>query len=97
MQTVSGEPFDAYVRDHILEPLEMRRSTMSVTDAKQHGLVTGYRYWFGFPRSANLPFNRGNLPAGGLMSSAEDMAHYLRGGSSTTDATGRSRSSRPRA
>ena len=77
VQTVSGEPFEAYVRDHILEPLEMRSSTMSVTDARKRGLVTGYRYWFGFPRAANLPFNRGNLPAGGLMSSASDMAHYM--------------------
>jgi CubicO group peptidase (beta-lactamase class C family) len=77
VQTVSGQPYEMYVRQHILEPLGMRNSVMSVTEAKKRGLVTGYRYWFGFPRAADLPFNRGNLPAGGLISSVEDMAHYL--------------------
>jgi CubicO group peptidase (beta-lactamase class C family) len=77
VQTVSGQSYETYVRDHILVPLEMRNSVMSATAAKSHGLVTGYRYWFGFPFAADLPFNRGNLPAGGLISSAKDMAHYL--------------------
>ena len=77
VQTVSGQRYETYVRQHILAPLEMSNSVMSETAAKSHGLVTGYRYWFGFPFSADLPFNRGNLPAGGLISSVEDMAHYL--------------------
>lgn len=77
VQTVSGQSYETYLRDHILVPLEMRNSVMSVTAAKSHGLVTGYRYWFGFPFAADLPFNNGNLPAGGLISSVEDMAHYL--------------------
>jgi CubicO group peptidase (beta-lactamase class C family) len=77
VQTVSNQPYEAYVQQHILDPLEMRNSVMSVTEAKKRGLVTGYRYWFGFPRPVDLPFNRGNLPAGGLIASAEDMAHYL--------------------
>jgi CubicO group peptidase (beta-lactamase class C family) len=77
VQAVSGEPFETYVREHILIPLEMRNSVMSVTAAKEHGLVTGYRYWFGFPFAVGQPFNRGNLPAGGLISNVEDMSHYL--------------------
>jgi CubicO group peptidase (beta-lactamase class C family) len=77
VQTVSGQRYETYVRQHILAPLEMRNSVMSEAAAKSHGLVTGYRYWFGFPFAADLPFNSGNLPAGGLISSVEDMAHYL--------------------
>ena len=65
VQTVSNQPYEAYVQQHILDPLEMRNSVMSVTEAKKRGLVTGHRYWFGFPRPVDLPFNRGNLPAGG--------------------------------
>jgi CubicO group peptidase (beta-lactamase class C family) len=76
VQTVSGQPYETYVREHILVPLGMRSSVMSVTAAEQHGLVTGYRYWFGFPFAVGQPFNRGNLPAGGLISSVEDMAHF---------------------
>jgi CubicO group peptidase (beta-lactamase class C family) len=77
VQAVSGQPYETYVREHILTPLEMSHSVMTVTAAKQHGLVTGYRYWFGFPFAVGQPFNRGNLPAGGLISNVQDMAHYL--------------------
>lgn len=77
VQAVSGQPYETYVREHILIPLDMRNSVMSVTAAKEHGLVTGYRYWFGFPFAVGQPFNRGNLPAGGLISNVEDMSHYL--------------------
>jgi CubicO group peptidase (beta-lactamase class C family) len=77
VEKVSGQSYETYVKQHILDPLEMHNSVMSETAAKSRGLVTGYRYWFGFPFAADLPFNRGNLPAGGLISSAEDMAHYL--------------------
>jgi CubicO group peptidase (beta-lactamase class C family) len=77
VQAVSGQPYETYVREHILAPLGMRSSVMSVAAAEQHGLVTGYRYWFGFPFAVGQPFNRGNLPAGGLISNVEDMSHYL--------------------
>jgi CubicO group peptidase (beta-lactamase class C family) len=76
IEAVSGQSYETYVREHILVPLGMRNSLMSVTAAEQRGLVTGYRYWFGFPFAVGQPFNRGNLPAGGLISSVEDMAHY---------------------
>jgi hypothetical protein len=38
----------------------------------------GHRYWFGIPVAAhNMPLPQGSLPAGLLISSAEDMARYL--------------------
>jgi CubicO group peptidase (beta-lactamase class C family) len=77
VQAVSGQPYETYVRKHILVPLGMRDSVMSEAAAEQHGLVTGYRYWFGFPFAVGQPFNRGNLPAGGLISNVQDMSHYL--------------------
>ena len=77
VQAVSGQPYETYVRAHILAPLDMRNSVMSMPDAKARGLITGHRYWLGHPFAAELPFNRGNLPAGGLISSVEDMSHYL--------------------
>jgi hypothetical protein len=40
-------------------------------------MATGYRWWFGFPVPANMPFLRAELPAGFLISSAQDMAHYV--------------------
>ena len=38
----------------------------------------GHRYWFGIPIAApNLPIPLSSLPSGELISSVEDMAHYL--------------------
>ena len=77
VQEVSGQSYETYIEQHIFRPLGMDRSFTSEAKAKEQGLVTGHRYWFGFPRAADLPFDRGGLGAGGLSSSAEDMARYL--------------------
>jgi CubicO group peptidase (beta-lactamase class C family) len=77
VQTVSGRSYESYVQTEILDPLQMRDSFTSETAAKPNGLATGYHYVFGRPRAADLPYNRGLIPAGYLISSAEDMTHYL--------------------
>ena len=77
VQTVSEQPYERYVQEHIFDPLEMRTSFTSKADAERHGLAAGHRYWFGWPAAADEPYNRGLLPAGFLISSAEDMAHYV--------------------
>jgi len=80
IQTIAGQPYDAYLQQHILVPLEMRHSSTAVADAQAQGLATGHRYWFG----RYLPTDpqdsghyAGMLPQGGVISTAEDMAHYL--------------------
>jgi CubicO group peptidase (beta-lactamase class C family) len=78
VEAVSGETYADYVQAHIFDPLEMRHSTTSRAQAKQDGLATGHRLWFWVPVAApDLPAPRGSLPSGQLISSAEDMAHYL--------------------
>jgi CubicO group peptidase (beta-lactamase class C family) len=77
VQTVSGESYERYVQEHIFRPLKMRHSFTSEPEAERQGLAAGHHYWFGRPTVAALPYNRGLLPAGYLISSAEDMTHYL--------------------
>jgi CubicO group peptidase (beta-lactamase class C family) len=77
VQTVSGQSYERYVQEHIFGPLRMRHSFTSEADAAPQGLAAGHHYWFGRPAAADLPYNRGLLPAGYLISSAEDMSHYL--------------------
>jgi CubicO group peptidase (beta-lactamase class C family) len=77
VQNVSGQSFESYIQEHIFDPLEMRYSFTSQTEAQPQGLAAGYYYWFGFPAPADLPYNRSLVPAGFLISSAEDMTHYL--------------------
>lgn len=77
VQTVTGQSYESYIEEHIFDPLEMRHSFTSQTEAQPQGLAAGYHYWFGFPAPVDLPFNRGLVPTGYLISSAEDMTHYL--------------------
>ncbi len=78
IQAVSGQSYEAYIRDHIFDPLDMQNSFASKTEAQQHGLAAGYQKWFGIPvASPDLPFARGSLPAGQLNMSVEDFGHYL--------------------
>jgi CubicO group peptidase (beta-lactamase class C family) len=77
VQTVAGQSYERYVQTRIFDPLQMRNSYTSEAAAEPQGLATGHNYWFGRPRAADLPYNRGLVPAGFLISSAEDMTHYL--------------------
>jgi CubicO group peptidase (beta-lactamase class C family) len=77
VQAVSGQSYESYIQKHIFDPLQMRTSYTSRAEAAQHGLPNEHRYWYSFPVAAELPFDRGGLGAGGLSSSALDMARYL--------------------
>ena len=77
VQTVSGQSYEDYVRQHIFAPLGMQNSYLSQDEALQHGMAVGHRWWFGYPVEFTLPYNRAELPAGYVISSAEDMTHFL--------------------
>lgn len=77
IQTVSGQSYEKYIEQHIYGPLDMQNSFTSQKEALQNGMATGHRWWFGFPIPVTLPYNRTELPGGYLISSAEDMGHFL--------------------
>ncbi len=78
IEAASGETYADYVHNHIFAPLEMRHSYSSKAVAQQNGLAVGYRSWFGIPvADPDLPVPSGSLPSGGLISSTEDLSHYL--------------------
>ena len=78
VEASSGETYADFIQKHIFDPLEMRHSYTSKADAKNDGLAVGHQTWFGMPVAVpDLPFPAGSLPSGQLISSAEDMAHYL--------------------
>jgi CubicO group peptidase (beta-lactamase class C family) len=77
VQTVSGQSYETYVEQRIFAPLEMQTSFASQEEAQRHGMAAGYQWMFGFPVPATLPYIRAELPAGFLVCSAQDMAHYL--------------------
>ncbi|MBN2502997.1 MAG: beta-lactamase family protein [Anaerolineales bacterium] len=78
IEAASGETYANYIQRHIFDPLEMRHSYTSKAAAQQDGLAVGHQTWFGFPVAVpDLPVPVGSLPSGQLISSAEDMGHYV--------------------
>ncbi len=77
VQDVSGAPYETYLQQHILTPLQMKQSFVSREQARGAGLAQGHQSWFGFPAPIDLPTHEAAFAAGYLISSAEDMSHYL--------------------
>ncbi len=78
VEAVSGEPFDAYMHERVLEPLAMDSTYLTYEGARAHGLARGYRYLFGLPVPADTPrYVLHAVPAGGVATTAEDFCHFL--------------------
>jgi CubicO group peptidase (beta-lactamase class C family) len=77
VERVAGQSYESYVQERIFAPLDMSHSFTDQTDAQRHGLATGHRSWFGYPMRFDAPYSRAAMPSSYLISSAQDMTHYL--------------------
>ncbi|MBK7319503.1 serine hydrolase domain-containing protein [Candidatus Villigracilis affinis] len=77
IEVISGQSFGAYMQENIFTPLDMRQSFTSEQEAKQAGLAQGYQWLFGLSVPTQHPYNPSQLPSGYMISSAEDMSHFL--------------------
>ncbi|MFZ2053833.1 MAG: serine hydrolase domain-containing protein [Candidatus Aminicenantales bacterium] len=79
VSAVSAEPFDQYVKSHILAPLGMSNTTPEIpADQKGSRLATGYSILTRDGEPKAMPFFqvRGIAPAAGFASTAEDLARF---------------------
>lgn len=76
---VSSVPYDQYVVQNILEPLNMTHSTFDAAAIPPDTLVGEYTTGEGAIVNAMpvSPTSRTELPAGGLYSACEDMARWM--------------------
>jgi len=75
----SGEPYDQYVKTHILGPLGMTGTTPEIPAEERGGrLATGYSILTRDGEPKAMPFfqARGIAPAAGYASTAEDLARF---------------------
>ncbi|HEX8687552.1 MAG TPA: serine hydrolase domain-containing protein, partial [Pyrinomonadaceae bacterium] len=78
VEAVTGQTFAAYLRQHVIDPLEMHSTFLTYDDAASHGLAGGHQYVFGLPVSSpTRRYDGASVAAGYIASSAEDMCHYL--------------------
>lgn len=77
LQSVTGEPWDALVRERVLLPLAMTHSHTDYDSARRDGMTALHRFWFGVPVAQETSMPPALAPAGGLVASANDLARYL--------------------
>ncbi|MEM9023546.1 MAG: serine hydrolase domain-containing protein [Bacteroidota bacterium] len=73
VEVATGQPFDAFVKTHILEPLEMNASGWSfdAIDFAQHSTL------YASPDTAIPQYSLVTYPDGGMLTSPADMGRYL--------------------
>lgn len=77
IEVVTGQPYATHIQQQIFTPLEMSHSFTSQADAMRAGMASGYQLWFGIPVATDLPYEVERLPSASLISSAEDLTHFL--------------------
>jgi CubicO group peptidase (beta-lactamase class C family) len=78
IERVSGMPYEAYMDEHVLTPLRMARATFDADVARERGLARGYHLPWRHAEPLDVAFVPSERPAGTLMASASELAHYLR-------------------
>jgi CubicO group peptidase (beta-lactamase class C family) len=73
LQTVSGMPYAEYISTQVFQPLQMARSTFDASVANEWGLTTSYAKRSGVIRPGPMAL----YPAGGILTTAGDVGHYL--------------------
>ncbi|MFB7120717.1 cyclic peptide export ABC transporter [Bacillus tropicus] len=77
IEKVTGETFEEYMRNRILEPLNLTEIYALTENLKNKEVATGYKMGFGGQREYIDPIFRGNLPAGYFLTSAKGLANWM--------------------
>jgi CubicO group peptidase (beta-lactamase class C family) len=79
VETVSGQPFDDYVAQHIFQPLGMEHSTFSepLPESLAPQMSGGYTFEAGTFKPHGFEFIHAAGPAGSLTSTVTDMARFM--------------------
>ena len=77
IEVVTGQTYGDYVQQHIFDPLEMENTYTDLEQSRKAGFTGGHRYWFGQPVAHQMDPLPALVPAGYIVSTAEDLSNYL--------------------
>lgn len=77
IERVSGKQFEDFVQERIFTPLGMQNSTCRPDVATRGDRADGHQLLLGKVVARDVPVYRSAIPAGWIMSSAEDMGRWL--------------------
>lgn len=77
IEEVTKTSYAEYIMSHIFKPLEMENSYANPKDDKNDTTAVGYQTLFGMKVPTEQLAHEANVSHGYLISSAEDMAHYM--------------------
>lgn len=78
IEAVSGQTYDAFMRERVFGPLGMQNTFAERRAAEAVALVQGHTYFFGWPVARAEPeHTRLMVPAGYIVSTANDLGRYL--------------------
>lgn len=77
LQAVTGQSWDALVRERVMRPLATTHSHTDHDSARRDGMTALHRMWFGAPVVQQTRLLPGFAPTGSLVASASDMARCL--------------------
>ena len=79
LQNVTGQSYEQFMQQHVLQPLGLNHTFLFHDDAKQNGMLAmGYKMTFFDVKAYDAPKYRGNTPAGYIISNANDMERWMR-------------------
>lgn len=74
---VSGRPFETFVEEEILDPLQMERSGMDPAALESGDAMTPHAMQDGEAEATRFPHRPVSLPAGGLIAPVTELTNYL--------------------
>ncbi len=77
IESVSGLTFEEYINQMVFKPLDMKHTTLYPEEAEAKGKADGHQAMYNQIVVNNIPVYRSALPAGWVMSCAEDMGQWL--------------------
>lgn len=76
-EKVTGEPFETFLQQHVIDALKLRHTTIGVPVAGDQ-MARGYKIGFFQPMVYDAPVFRGNNAAGYVISNAVDVGAWLK-------------------